>query len=122
MHRALLNVITNAIDAAAVTKRDRESEGQVTVQLSLDSNRQKVQIAVSDNGDGIAEDLQSKIFAPFHSTKGGRGTGLGLPVSQKILREHAGDITLRSTIDSGSTFTLFWPVGVDLAPQTLTGC
>ena len=50
-----------------------------------------------------------KIFSVFESRKGSRGTGLGLPVSQKILREHGGDIRVESTPDVGSKFSLEFP-------------
>ena len=66
-------------------------------------------VAVSDNGPGIPENQISKIFQVFESTKGARGTGLGLAVSQKILREHGGEITVESRPGEGSRFTLAWP-------------
>lgn len=109
IHRALLNVVTNAIDAAS---SNSQPLGQPSVQIltSLDTVRQRVQIVVNDNGEGIAADQVSRIFTPFHSSKGARGTGLGLPVSQKILREHGGDIQVHSAIGAGSSFTLYWPL------------
>jgi two-component system, NtrC family, sensor kinase len=62
-----------------------------------------------DNGIGIEADDLEKIFAVFVSRKGGRGTGLGLPVSQKILEEHGGRIRVESTLGEGSRFTLEFP-------------
>ena len=70
-----------------------------------------VTVSVSDNGGGIADRDVDKIFNIFESTKGSRGTGLGLSVSRKIIREHGGDITVASEPESGSTFTLCWPLG-----------
>jgi hypothetical protein len=64
---------------------------------------------VEDNGEGIAPEHIQKIFSLFESRKGSRGTGLGLPVSQKILREHGGDIRVSSTPDVGSKFSLEFP-------------
>jgi signal transduction histidine kinase len=64
---------------------------------------------VADNGEGIAPEDVKKIFSVFESRKGARGTGLGLPVSQKILREHGGDIDVESTRDVGSKFILHFP-------------
>jgi signal transduction histidine kinase len=58
---------------------------------------------------GIAAEDLDKIFTIFVSGKGGRGTGLGLPVSQKILKEHGGRIEVASTLGSGSRFTLELP-------------
>ena len=56
-----------------------------------------------------AEDQLARIFHVFESTKGARGTGLGLAVSQKIIREHGGDIAVESRLGEGSRFTLAWP-------------
>lgn len=119
IHRALLNVVTNAIDAAGSREHLNTAEPEVQILCDLDPTRQRVQIHVVDNGDGIAADQLARIFAPFQSSKGARGTGLGLPVSQKILREHGGDISVQSEVGVGSRFTLHWPIGEGLPPQTL---
>ena len=66
-------------------------------------------VAVDDNGSGIAPDDIETIFTVFVSRKGGRGTGLGLPVSQKILEEHGGRIRVESKLGQGSRFTLEFP-------------
>jgi signal transduction histidine kinase len=66
-------------------------------------------VEVVDNGSGIEKDDLEKIFAVFVSRKGGRGTGLGLPVSQKILEEHGGRIRVESQVEHGSRFTLEFP-------------
>ncbi len=116
IHRALLNVVTNAIDAVAASEKADIDPPHVQIQCELDSSRQRIQLHVIDNGVGIAEDQVQRIFAPFHSSKGARGTGLGLPVSQKIMREHGGDIQVQSELGIGSRFTLYWPIG-DLAPS-----
>ncbi len=67
-------------------------------------------ITVSDNGVGIAEAEIASIFQIFASTKGSRGTGLGLPVSQKIVREHGGKIVVTSKIGQGSQFVIELPM------------
>ncbi len=104
LHRAILNVITNAIDAC-----DCAEHGRVDVSTELAAGEGLVRVIVSDNGRGIPPDDIKKMFALFVSRKGGRGTGLGLSVSQKILREHGGDIHVQSTPGEGSTFTLELP-------------
>ncbi len=63
-----------------------------------------------DNGVGIPPEKVADIFRPFVSTKGARGTGLGLPVSRKILLEHGGDIVVQSQVNVGSKFTLKLPI------------
>ncbi len=119
IHRALLNVITNAIDAAAACEEDRRDGPAVQVMVQLNTSDQIISIQVQDNGEGIPDDQLARIFAPFQSTKGSRGTGLGLPISQKILREHRGDLTVRSKLGKGATFVLSWPIGTVASPPTL---
>lgn len=104
LHRAILNVVTNAIDAC-----DECSAGLVTVRTEYDTEGQIVSVLVEDNGQGVALEDRAKIFSIFESRKGSRGTGLGLPVSLKILREHNGDIDLQSTPGQGSQFRLSMP-------------
>lgn len=117
MHRALLNVVTNAIDAC-----EKRPDACVTVRTEHDSAAAVLRVIVADNGEGILpEDLQ-KIFSVFESRKGSRGTGLGLPVSQKILREHGGDILVESTPNVGSRFILQWPaIHASASDRTLSG-
>ncbi|MBV8233564.1 MAG: HAMP domain-containing histidine kinase, partial [Planctomycetaceae bacterium] len=69
-----------------------------------------VTITVADNGVGIAEEDIGSIFQVFASTKGARGTGLGLPVSQKIIREHGGKIVVTSKVGKGSQFVIELPM------------
>jgi two-component system NtrC family sensor kinase len=104
IHRAVLNVVTNAIDAVEGTET-----GQVIVETGHEANADIVYVGVTDNGPGIPPDQLAKIFNIFESTKGARGTGLGLAVSQKILREHGGDITVETKPGFGCRFVLNWP-------------
>ncbi len=104
IHRAVLNIVTNAIDA--VEGADR---AYVLVETGLHAESDMLWVAVSDNGPGIPEDQFTRIFNVFESTKGARGTGLGLAVSLKIIREHGGDIAVESRLGEGSRFTLAWP-------------
>ncbi|HTN76969.1 MAG TPA: ATP-binding protein [Pirellulaceae bacterium] len=104
LHRAILNVVTNAIDAC-----ERRDGAKVIVSTSYMPAPHQVQIVVADNGDGIAAEDLKKIFNVFESRKGARGTGLGLPVSQKILREHGGEIRVDSVPGVGSKFILELP-------------
>ncbi len=104
IHRAVLNVITNAIDAVEGTEG-----GHVIVETGHEPGADVIFIAVSDNGPGIPADQLNKIFNIFESTKGARGTGLGLAVSQKILREHGGGIAVETKPGFGCRFVLNWP-------------
>ena len=104
IYRAVLNVVTNAIDA---------SEGVdaplVRVETGYDGETDSTYVCVTDNGARIPDDQLNTIFNAFESTKGSRGTGLGLAVSRKILREHGGDITVETALGRGSQFVLTWP-------------
>ncbi len=120
MHRAVLNVVTNAIDAVSQFERVDDKAGEVRITCELSQLKNQIRVNISDNGSGIAEEDVTRIFAPFESKKGSRGTGLGLPVSQKVLREHGGDIAVRSQLGHGTTFTLFWPAYSDQPPSSST--
>lgn len=117
LHRAVLNVLTNAIDAVSQFDRIGTERGRVSVSVGLAPENNSAIIEVADNGPGIAEEDMGKIFAPFESNKGARGTGLGLPVSQKILREHGGTISVTSQIGDGTRFRLSWPAHRDRAGE-----
>lgn len=118
VHRAVLNVVTNAVDACQSSADDRDGEPppaarpvpQVAVVTEFLPAQRLLRVVVSDNGPGIPLDEQEHIFSPFVSTKGNRGTGLGLPVSQKIVQEHGGRITVSSQPGQGSSFCLELPL------------
>lgn len=104
LHHALLNIVTNAIDAC-----DKRPDGLIEVATDFDVAGDMVRITVTDNGRGIADSDLSKIFVLFESTKGNRGTGLGLSVSQKIVREMGGEIRVSSQEGVGSCFAIELP-------------
>lgn len=104
IHRAVLNIVLNAIDAVEGSER-----GIVLLETLYLSKSDQILIMISDNGPGIPEEQINKIFNLFESTKGARGTGIGLAVSQKIIREHGGEISIESEPDKGSRFTLSVP-------------
>ena len=106
MSRAILNVVTNALDAV-----EQQDDGLVTIRAGCDTAAGTVTVSVADNGPGMDADTLDRIFTIFVSTKGARGTGLGLTVSRKILREHGGDIHVTSAPGAGSTFVLGFPFG-----------
>jgi signal transduction histidine kinase len=112
IHRALLNVVCNALDAVEGLPAPR-----VCVTTSLEGS-EWLQCEVIDNGPGIAPEKLGDIFKPFVSSKGARGTGLGLAVSRKILREHGGDIVVTSRIGQGSRFVLRTPLKSPMAPES----
>jgi len=103
--RAVLNVVTNALDAV-----EGRLDAVVEIRVTVDAKARKTRITVTDNGEGIPPETLARIFNLFVSTKGSRGTGLGLTVSKKILKEHNGDIRAESRVGEGSTFTLEFPL------------
>jgi len=112
IHRAVMNLVGNAIDACS-----EKTDGRVAVHL-LQTNDAAL-IEVVDNGSGIPSHELQKIFSLFESTKGNRGTGLGLPVSLKIAREHGGTLNVQSTVGTGTTFILELPWRSNSTPVAL---
>ncbi len=105
IHRALLNLVGNALDAV-----EESEEPSVTVSSARAPDGNSLRLEVQDNGGGIPPGKLREIFRPFVSSKGARGTGLGLAVSRKILREHGGDIEVVSEVGKGSTFIMRLPL------------
>jgi two-component system NtrC family sensor kinase len=118
LHRAILNVVTNALDACAAHDEDDQpatpsgtsnDAPRVEVATQYDAPHSRLVVTIRDNGVGISAEQIKRVFHVFVSNKGQRGTGLGLPVSQKILQEHGGEIRVESQPGQGSCFTLQWP-------------
>jgi len=108
IHTCLSNLVSNALDACEMDlSKDRH---RIVVRTRADCT-DHVALEVSDDGAGMSEETKSKIFASFFSTKGSRGTGLGLLVTSKIVLEHGGEITFESEPGAGSTFTIRLPSG-----------
>lgn len=101
--RCLINLVGNAIDAC------EEHKGAVTIETGLTGASDRFTICVRDNGCGMAPSAIRKIFKPFYSSKGGKGTGLGLPVSKKIVEEHAGALRVNSEPGEGTEFVIELP-------------
>ncbi len=104
INRAVLNILSNALDAV-----EGKPGAQVTIGTRTGDD-DTVRIVILDNGHGIPANRIDDIFKPFVSTKGAKGTGLGLPVSKKILLEHGGDLVVQSQEGVGSKFTLKLPL------------
>ncbi|MFW6162059.1 MAG: ATP-binding protein [Planctomycetota bacterium] len=101
--RALMNFVMNAIDACA------DGGGSVTVRTAAPGDDGMLRITVEDTGCGMPPEVQAKLFSVFFSTKGSKGTGLGLPVSQKIIEEHGGRVDVESAEGEGTTFAVCLP-------------
>jgi signal transduction histidine kinase len=110
VHQALMNLMTNAVEAVEPVK------GVITVRTIYHAANSRgegsppaVEIVVIDNGPGIPRDKLTKIFEPFHTTKGTKGTGLGLAVTKRIVEEHRGRIRVDSIEGQGATFRVVLP-------------
>jgi signal transduction histidine kinase len=116
MRQVLSNLITNAVEASSL-------HGRLRLRIRntrswTDPGVHGVRISVGDNGTGIPVDVQRRLGEPFFTTKGQRGTGLGLWVTRSIVQRYGGEIQLRSSIDPGrhgTVFSIFLPT--NLRPQ-----
>jgi signal transduction histidine kinase len=106
IYRAVLNLTTNAVDACVELDPDKEARVMVRTRRM---GPHRVRIEVRDNGVGMDQEVQRKIFTTFFSTKGAKGTGLGLLAAQKVVHEHGGQIMVASDVGQGTTFTIFLP-------------
>lgn len=104
IHRCLLNLLSNAIDALP------DDGGTVRFITRHDPDGETVHIAVADTGCGIEPELLPTIFNVFVSTKGSKGTGLGLAVVRKLVEEHGGRVEIDSEPGKGTTVTLVLPI------------
>ena len=116
--RVVLNLITNAFYACNQKKKtlvDSEAKAfQPTVKVSTKNLKNKIEISVEDNGNGIPKDMIGKIFQPFFTTKPtGEGTGLGLSLSYDIVKAHSGEIRVESEQGEGTTFIISLPFKIN---------
>jgi signal transduction histidine kinase len=99
LHRALSNLVLNAMDAMP--------DGG-TLTLSAESRGDKVEIRVADSGEGLTPEECERLFTPYYTTKQ-HGTGLGLAIVQSIVADHNGAIAVESRTGSGATFVITLP-------------
>ncbi len=106
INQVLLNIITNAVHAMP----ERTTPNLITLRTGMEDER-TVRIEIQDNGSGIPKDVLPKIFDPFFTTKPiGKGTGMGLSISFKIIQEHGGKILVDTEAGVGTVFTILLPV------------
>ncbi|MGL4233374.1 MAG: sensor histidine kinase, partial [Casimicrobium sp.] len=107
INQVFLNIITNAVHAMP---EGRTEPGRITLSTSR-AGEDQVRIDIADNGSGIPADVLPKIFDPFFTTKEiGKGTGMGLSISYKIIQEHGGKITVDTEPGVGTMFSIYLPV------------
>lgn len=104
LRQVFLNVMTNASDAMP-------EGGRLTVRAHADLPAERVIVEFWDSGEGIAENELKKIWQPFYTSKTeGKGTGLGLPICNRIIEEHGGEISLQSKLGKGTTVRVALPI------------
>ncbi len=103
MHQVIMNLLSNAMDAVEPQK------GLIQVRCKYDAENRETSLEVADNGLGISPSMMGHLFELFHSTKGNRGTGIGLAVTKKVVEEHEGSISAKSSPGEGTTFTIHLP-------------
>ncbi len=111
--QVIINLLANAFDSMP-------NGGKLLIESQLCKEHEScVQFLISDTGYGIKKDEVDKIFDPFFSTKGnGKGIGLGLAISKRIMEDHAGNITVASSSGKGTTFAVCFPTGNDTKLST----
>jgi signal transduction histidine kinase len=113
MRQVLSNLVTNAVEASSPNGRLR-----VRVRCTRswsDHGVRGIRISVGDNGSGIPRNVQRRLGQPFFTTKGQRGTGLGLWVTRSIVERYGGEIQMRSSVDAGrhgTVFSIFLPTNL----------
>ncbi len=98
-----MNLVSNALDAVP------EKVGRITVRTQYDAGERVADITIVDNGPGIPDAIRAKLFEPFTSSKGQRGTGLGLVVTRKIAEQHGGTVAVVATGPDGTIMSLRLP-------------
>lgn len=115
--QVLLNLLINAADAM-------DGRGEITVSADavVEDGEPWVRIVVRDDGPGVPADLQARVFDPFYTTKApGEGTGLGLPMCERVLEEYGGRLDLDTTVTDGAAFRIWLRPAEDQVPGTPSG-
>jgi len=109
--RVILNLITNAFYVVTEKKKQFVEGYEPIVSVSTKKENNTIIIKVTDNGNGIPQNIVDKIFQPFFTTKPtGQGTGLGLSLSYDIVKAHGGEIKLNTKENEGTEFSIILPL------------
>ncbi|MEO5361032.1 MAG: ATP-binding protein [Nitrospirota bacterium] len=104
INQALLHILTNAVDAIRHT-------GIINIKTSYDDETKTITVHISDNGVGMSPDVLKRVFDPFFTTKDvGAGTGIGLSITEGIIKRHNGKINITSAVGEGTTVVLQFPM------------
>lgn len=107
LNQVFMNILDNAVGAIDKT-------GDIWIRMNTDKEQNNLVIEIEDNGAGMDEETQKKVFDPFFTTKPvGKGTGLGMSITYKIIKNHQGDIKVESQKGKGTKFTVILPLNID---------
>ena len=108
--RVILNLINNAFYAVTEKKKQNPNDYEPTITVSTKKFAGKIELRVTDNGNGIPQKVLDKIFHPFFTTKPtGEGTGLGLSLSYDIIKAHGGELKVETKEGEGAEFIIRLP-------------
>lgn len=105
LEQVIVNLLSNALDALRSVKPPR----RLIVDTFIDDTGGRVCVTVTDNGPGVAPEIAPRLFRPFASTKGAKGTGLGLYISRQLVREAEGELDLVKRAEPGAQFMVWLP-------------
>jgi two-component system, NtrC family, sensor kinase len=109
--RVLINIYNNAFYAVNAKAKQQPANYEPSVTVTTKKINNKIEIFISDNGNGIPLNIINKIFQPFFTTKpAGQGTGLGLSLSYDIIKAHNGEINTETKEGEGTTFIIELPI------------
>jgi len=109
LEQIFVNFILNSFDAI-VERQEKEPDLEGIIEIKVAKNKQEINVHILDNGIGIPQNSQTKIFDPFFTSKEvGKGTGLGLSLSFNLIKKHKGDVAFSSTENQGTEFIIQLP-------------
>jgi signal transduction histidine kinase len=113
MHQVFVNLLLNAAEAS-------KDNGVINIRSRMVPTLGRIRVEIADNGCGIAPEHLTKVFEPFFTTKP-KGTGLGMAVTYRIIRNHQGKIQVSSQPGEGTRFTIEIPLHRDASPTETKG-
>ena len=107
LNQVFMNILDNAVGAI-------EKQGDIWIRINKDKTGKNLVLEIEDNGVGMDQETANKVFDPFFTTKPvGQGTGLGMSITHKIIKNHQGSISVSSKVGQGTKFIITLPLNID---------
>ena len=107
LNQVFMNILDNAVGAI-------EKQGDIWIRINPDKTNKNLVIEIEDNGVGMDSETARKVFDPFFTTKPvGQGTGLGMSITHKIIKNHQGSINVESSKGTGTKFIITLPLNIN---------